>query len=343
MTIQRDESVGVLLVNTGSSAAPEPAATRAYLRQFLSDPRIIDTAAWKRWLILNCFILPFRPKRTAAAYKAIWTDRGSPLIAFSEDFRGALAERLPDLSIAIGMAYGAPSVNDALDGLIEQGVDRVIVVPMFPQYASATTGSVSEAVYRIASEKWNVPALSLMPPFYRDAGFLDAWKAVAAPALADFQPDHVVLSYHGLPERHVRKGDPTGSHCLCREDCCDTPVPANHRCYRHHCMETSRALVARLGLEEERFTISFQSRLGRDPWLGPATDQTIVSLAESGVKRLAVLSPAFVADCLETLEEIGIAGKESFLEHGGEEFLLVPSLNTHPAWVDAMARLIERL
>jgi len=343
MTVQTDEKVGVLLVNTGSSAAPEPAATRAYLRQFLSDPRIIDVAPWKRWLILNCFILPFRPKRTAAAYRSIWTDRGSPLIAISEDFRNALAARLPHLHVAIGMAYGAPGVHDALDQLIDQGVDRIIVVPMFPQYASATTGSVSEAVYRAAAEKWNVPALSVMPPFYHDAGFLDAWKAVAAPALEEFKPDHVLLSYHGLPERHVRKSDPTGTHCLCSGDCCDRAVPANRMCYRHHCMETSRALVERLGLEEGRYTIAFQSRLGRDPWLGPATDHTIAQLAQSGVKRLAILSPAFVADCLETLEEIGIAGRETFEEHGGEDFLLVPSLNTHPAWVEAMAGLVERL
>ncbi len=342
MTIQDGEKTGVLLVNTGSPAAPGVAETRAYLRRFLSDPRIIDTAAWKRWLIVHCFILPFRPKRTAAAYRAIWTERGSPLIAFSEDLRKALAARLPDLPIALGMAYGEPGVEDALDGLIDQNVDRIVVVPMFPQYASATTGSVSEAVYRSAARRWNVPALSIMPPFHRDAGFLDAWQAVAGPALETFRPDHVLLSFHGLPERHIYKGDPTGAHCLRREDCCDVSVSANHRCYRHHCMETARALAERLKLEAKRYTITFQSRLGREPWLGPATDRTLVKLAQSGVKRLAVLSPSFVTDCLETLEEIGITGRATFLEHGGRDFLLVPSLNAHSRWVDALARLIVR-
>jgi ferrochelatase len=339
----RTEKIGVLLVNTGSSSAPRAKETRAYLRQFLSDPRIIDIAPWKRWLLLNLIILPLRPRKTAEAYEAIWTDRGSPLIAISEDFRDLLQKRLPEFAVEIGMAYGDPSVRTGMDKLLAQEVDRIIVVPMFPQFASATTGSVLEAAYKIAGEHWNVPALSALPAFYDDPLFIDAWEAVAKPRLEAFKPDHVLMSFHGLPERQVKKSDPTGEHCLCREGCCDVKVSANRNCYRHHCIETGKRIVERLGLAEYQYTVTFQSRLGRDPWLTPATDETIVKLAKQGVKRLAILSPAFVADCLETLEEIGIGGKEEFLKNGGEEYLLVPSLNTEPKWVEALARRVEAL
>jgi len=336
-------STGILLVNTGSSSAPETAETREYLRQFLSDPRIIDLPAWRRWIIVNCFILPFRPKQTAEAYRAVWTDRGSPLISISEDFAAALAQQLPDMTIEIGMAYGVPSIETGIDNLMEEGVDRIIVVPMFPQYASATTGAVMERSFTYAAKQWNVPFLSVLPPYYDDEGYIAAWEAVAAEKLAAFGPDHVLLSYHGLPERQIKKGDATGSHCLVANDCCSVENGANKNCYRRQCSYTARKIMERLGLTDENCTLTFQSRLGREPWLAPATDQTVVALAESGVKRLAVLSPAFTADCLETLEEIGMQAKESFLEHGGEAFELIPSLNTHPTWVAAMADLLKSI
>lgn len=337
----KEFSTGILLLNTGSSSAPETAETREYLRQFLSDPRIIDIAAWKRWIIVNCFILPFRPKQTAEAYKAIWTDRGSPLISISEDFAEALAKELPDMPIALGMAYGVPSIEDGIEELLEKDVDRIIVAPMFPQYASATTGAVMERCYRYAAKQWNVPFFSVLPPYYDDEGYLDAWREVAAERLEAFKPDHVILSYHGLPERQIEKGDPSGEHCLKVPDCCGVLNSANKHCYRRHCAVTARAIMERLGLTDENCTLTFQSRLGRDPWLTPATDETVERLAGEGVKRLAILSPAFTADCLETLEEIGMQAKESFLEHGGEAFELIPSLNTHPTWVRAMADLIR--
>jgi ferrochelatase len=300
-------------------------------------------APWKRSLLLNLIILPTRPPKTAEAYRAVWTERGSPLIAFSEDFAAALQERMPEAQVEIGMAYGAPSIKEAFEKLTEAQVNRILVVPMFPQYASATTGSVVQAAYEIAGHMYNVPPLSVLPPYYDDPGLLDAWKEVAKPALEAFKPDHVLMSYHGLPEFHVRKGDPTGSHCLCREDCCEVSVPANQYCYRHHCMMTTRGIIDRLELRPEQWSLSFQSRLGRDPWLRPYTDETLAKLGEKGVKRLAVLCPAFVADCLETLEEIGMQGKETFLEHGGEEYLLVPCLNSHPAWADACANLLKKI
>jgi ferrochelatase len=236
------------------------------------------------------------------------------------------------------MAYGEPSISEAFARLMEKNVSKIIAAPMFPQYASATTGSVVSEVFRIAGESWNVPPVTTLEPYYDDAGYLDAWAAVAGPKLAAFKADHVLLSFHGLPERHIRKGDPTGSHCLAQDGCCDTETAANQYCYRRHCLTTARGIAARLGFTDDMYTVAFQSRLGRDPWLSPAADATIEGLGKDGVKRLAVMSPAFTVDCLETLEEIG---KSLFLENGGDAFSLVPSLNTDAAWVAAFARLIR--
>lgn len=336
-----NESIGVLLVNTGSPEAPRTAETRAYLRQFLSDPRVIDIHPVSRWLLLNLIILPFRPKHSAHAYRQVWTDNGSPLIVHSQALRDKLREALPHAVIEIGMAYGQPSIKSAMARLTEAHVRRIVVLPMFPQYASATVGSVLEGAYSTASAQANVPALSAVPPFYNDEMFLDAWAEVARPSLAEFTADHVLMSFHGLPERHVRNCDPTGSHCLVQPDCCDNYLAANPNCYRAHCFATTRGIIKRLGLDAEEYSVAFQSKLGRSPWLAPAADKMIVELAQKGVKRLAVLCPAFVADCLETLEEIGLRAKEDFLRNGGEAFRLVPSLNSHPRWVEAVARLIQ--
>ncbi len=333
---------GILLVNTGSPNAPEVSETRTFLREFLSDPRVIDIAPLKRWLLLNLVILRRRPKVKAAAYRSIWTDRGSPLIVNSEDFRDGLRIVLPDRLVEIGMAYGRPSVPEALDSLIGQGAGRIVVAPMFPQYASATVGSVLELTYKTAAAKLNVPALSIVPPFYEAPEFLDAWAVVAQPQLDAFSADHILFSYHGLPERQIFKSDPTGNHCLKRDDCCERYAEANPNCYRAHCFATTRGIVERLDLAEDGYTIAFQSRLGRDRWLDPAADKTIVRLAESGVKRLAVLSPAFVADCIETTEELGVRGRKSFLDHGGEAFEQVSSLNSDPAWVSGFASILRR-
>lgn len=341
MRDKSDEKRGVLLLNVGSPDKPNVPEVRAYLRQFLSDPRVFDIAAWKRAIILNCFILPFRPKRSAHAYQSIWTDRGSPLIAITQDVVAGLRQRLPEATVVCGMAYGHPSIAEAFDTLMESGLDRIIVVPMFPQYASATTGSVLEAAYRRAAAEYNVPAMTVLPPFYAAAAFLDAWGTVADPVLEEFQPEHVLFSFHGLPERHIRKGDPSGAYCLVRPDCCDTRTTANTHCYRRQCFETAHGIAERLALSEDAYSVSFQSRLGREPWLQPYTDETIAMLAENGLKRLAVMCPAFVADCLETLEEIGIAGKKTFLDHGGHAYVQVPCLNAHPAWLDALAAMVQ--
>lgn len=338
------ERIGILLVNTGTTDAPRAAETRVYLREFLSDPRVLDINPLKRKFILEAFILPFRPAKSAEAYEAVWMENGSPLIVFSEAFRDKVQERFPNAVVRIAMRYGNPSIPKSFESLIEAGVDRIIVAPMFPHYASASTGSVLELVYQLAGQEWNVPALSALPAFFDDPGFLDAWVAVGKPVLDDFKPDFVLFSYHGLPVRQVQKSDRSGGrHCQVIPDCCESIVDANRHCYRAQCVATTKELVRRFGLKDGEYMTTFQSRLGRDPWLTPATDLEIPKIAAKGFKRVAAFSPAFVADCLETLEEIGIRAKEDFQAAGGEDLVLIPSLNDHPAWVDAFAKLIEPL
>ena len=336
-----NERAGILLINTGTPDAPRPPEVRAYLREFLSDPRILDIPALTRWALLNFIILPKRKYRSAEAYNQIWTQDGAPLLVTMGELRDRVGEQLPTAAVELGMRYGSPSLEDGVERLLEQGVDRIIAAPLFPQYSSAANGSVLEKLYRLLAFRWNVPPVSVLPPFYADAGFLDAWAAVARPYLEEFKPDYVLLSYHGLPERHVIKSDPTGAHCLQSEDCCAADVPANRHCYRKQCLRTSEGLAQRLGLSSEGYETSFQSRLGKDAWIQPETDSLIQGLPKRGVKRLAVLCPAFTVDCLETIEEIGLRGREDFLSAGGSEYLMVPSLNAHPAWVEALANLLR--
>jgi ferrochelatase len=336
------DRVGVLVVNVGTPEAPRPRELRRYLRQFLSDPRVIDIHPVGRWLLLNLVILPFRPRRSAEAYAAIWTEAGSPLLVHSRAFRDALQAALgPRYAVVLGMGYGEPSLASALDALKASGIDRVVAFPQFPHYASATFGSVLDAVYREAAHRWNVPSLAVVPPFWADEGFVAAWAAVGRPHLDDFAPDRVLFSFHGLPERQVLKSDETGRHCLQSADCCAAVGPHNRSCYRAQCLATARALAAALGLPAERWSVTFQSRLGRTPWLRPYTDEVVRETARAGTRRLLVFTPAFTADCLETLEEIGLRAAETFRAAGGEELRLVPCLNAHPTWVEAAARLVR--
>jgi ferrochelatase len=347
MSSQHKEKIGVLLVNTGSTEAPTIKATRIYLREFLSDPRLLDMAAWKRWIILNCFILPFRPKHTAKAYEAIWTPEGSPLNVNCMILRDRLAEALEsreDLpwsaTVAVGMRYGKPTMAEGLEILKKEKVDRIVVLPLFPQYASATSGSVEDKLTELKGIM-DLPPLAEVAPYYDFPPFLDAYSAVAKPELESFRPDHVVMSFHGLPERHIRQGDASGRYCLCSEDCCEVKSEHNRFCYRHHCITTARALAERLALGPEDYTITFQSRLGREKWLEPSTDTALSEMGAKGVRRLAVMTPSFTIDCLETLEEIGIRGEEQFLEGGGEALRLVSAPNAHPAWVEAITALLQ--
>lgn len=332
---------GVMLVNLGTPDAPQSSEVRRYLREFLSDPRVLDINPVGRWLLLNLIILPRRPAASAEAYRKVWTEQGSPLLVHGRALRDAVAHRMPDHEVVLAMRYGSPSIGQALDALHEAGCDKVLVAPLYPQYASSTTGSTIEKVNDEVNERWNTPFVSVLAPFYDDPRFIEAQARVGEPVLADLQPDHVVMSFHGLPERHIRKSDPSGRHCLAQANCCASITPTNRNCYRAQCFATARALARRLGLSDEGYSVAFQSRLGRDPWIQPYTAPLIEKLAAQGIKRLAVFCPAFVADCLETLEEIGMQAHEDFVAAGGERLELVPSLNAEGAWVEALVGLLR--
>ena len=333
------EKSGVLLVNLGTPDTPDVPDVRRYLREFLSDPRVIDIHPFTRWALLNLIILPRRPKRSAEAYRKIWTSEGSPLLVHSRALSRAVQERI-DVPVELAMRYGNPSLASGIEALKKAGCDHIVVFPLYPQYASSTTGSTLEAIYTLLAQEQNVVPLTVIPPFFNDPRFIDAWAAVAAPILEDSTPEHVVMSFHGLPERHLRKADHSENHCLRAPDCCQALSEVNQHCYRAQCYATARALAARLGLSGDDHSVSFQSRLGRDPWIQPYTDSLLTQLTERGIKNIAVLCPAFVADCLETLEEIGIAACESVAAAGGR-LTLVPSLNDHPDWTDAAATMIR--
>lgn len=333
---------GVLLINLGTPDAPETPDVRRYLREFLSDPRVLDINRVGRAALLNLIILPTRPKKSAAAYKEVWTEEGSPLLVHGKALARGVAERLPEAEVVLAMRYGNPSIASGLAALRERGCDQVVVFPLYPQYASSSTGSSVDAVYREAAKHWNTPFVSVVPPFYEDPLFIDAFTEVATPIFSEGEFDHVLFSYHGLPERHVTKSDPTGAHCLARPDCCETITSANRQCYSAHCHATTRAIAAKLSLEPDQHSLAFQSRLGRTPWLRPFTDEAVVDLAKKGVRRLAVFCPSFVADCLETIEEIGLRADADFREAGGESLTLIPSLNSSDTWMGAVAAMSRR-
>ena len=330
-----------MLINLGTPDAPTARDVRRYLREFLSDPRVIDMPAPLRWLLLNLIILPFRPRASAHAYQAIWTAEGSPLLLNARALERDVAASLGDgYRVVTAMRYGRPSIAEALQTLRDADVARVIVLPLFPQYASATTGSALQRLFEELGASKTIVPISIVDAFYEHPEFIAAWAAVAQPALDAFGADYVLLSYHGLPERHVLQSDGPQVECD-RVQPCPRVAADNRYCYRAQCYATSRALADALGLRDDTYGVAFQSRLGRTQWIRPYTDTTLPELAARGVKRLAVMSPAFTADCLETLEELGIRGREQWLELGGEDFLLVPSLNAHPRWVQAVGRLLS--
>ncbi|MBN1204425.1 MAG: ferrochelatase [Myxococcaceae bacterium] len=333
---------GVLLVNLGTPDAPEAGPVRRYLREFLSDPRVVDIHPVGRWLLLNLIILPVRPARSAEAYRKVWMKEGSPLLVHSRALAAAVAERLKgEYEVELAMRYGNPSLPDAVRALQARGVREFILLPLYPQEATSSTSSTLARAYEVLSQGWDVASVRVVPAFHDHPGFLDAFTEVARPVIAEARADHVLFSYHGLPERHLRKSDASGQHCLASAGCCDVLTEVNRHCYRAQCFATTRALAERLALPSGGYTVSFQSRLGRTPWISPYTDLVLPELAGRGVKRLAVMCPAFVADCLETLEEVGLRAREQFLACGGESLTLVPSLNSHPAWVDAVVRLVR--
>jgi ferrochelatase len=331
----------LLLVNLGSPASTEVADVRRYLDQFLMDPYVIDLP-WPLRRVLVSLILLRRPAKSAEAYASIWWPEGSPLVELSRRLQQAVIPLWRHGPVALAMRYGEPSIERALLQLAGEGVQQVTLAPLYPHFADSTVTTVIEEVRRVIRQHGLKLQLSILPPFYDDPLYLQALAASAQPYL-DQGFDHLLLSFHGLPERHLHKRDASGQHCLKGEDCCqraEGEVLAG--CYRAQCLKTAEGLARHAGVTPGQWSLAFQSRLGRAKWIEPYTEAQLEQLASQGVKKLLVMCPAFVADCIETLEEIGDRGRAQFLAAGGEELVLVPCLNEHPAWVQTLVTLCER-
>ncbi|MGY0391347.1 ferrochelatase [Bizionia sp. KMM 8389] len=331
---------GILLVNLGSPDSPEPKDVKKYLGEFLMDERVIDVPLWARTLLVKGIILNTRPKASAAAYKKIWWESGSPLIELSEQLQNKVQEAV-DYPVALAMRYGSMTIKKGLQELVDKGVEEVLLMPLYPQYAMATTETILVLAEEIRQADFPNIKMTSLPAFYNDADYIDVLSNSIAEHLKNKKYDHLLFSYHGVPERHIRKSDITKSHCKIDGSCCKTPSAAHEFCYRHQCLEVTRLVSEKLGFQEGSFSTSFQSRLGFDPWLLPYTDRTIERLGKEGVENMAIVTPAFVSDCLETLEEIAMEGEEIFHEMGGKEFTTVPCLNTDAAWVNLLAKWIN--
>ena len=330
---------GVLLVNLGSPDSPSVPDVRRYLREFLMDGRVLDVGWLARFCIVHFAILPSRPKQSAHAYQSIWTSAGSPLVVTSRNVQSRLQSQ-NDLPIELAMRYQNPSIAQAMRHLADKGVDDLLLIPMFPHYAMSSFESAVERVKELAAKLAPKMQVQVQPPYYEHPDYIAALVGRAEPYLRKGF-DHLLFSFHGVPERQIRKSDSTGCHCLESPNCCETPSAAHATCYRAQSFKTMRALVRSAGIPANKFSYAFQSRLGRHPWLKPYTDLELTRLAADGIKKLLVICPSFVSDCLETLEEIEIRGRESFLSAGGSEFTLIPCLNEHPLWLEALQKMIE--
>ncbi|HKW31077.1 MAG TPA: ferrochelatase [Verrucomicrobiae bacterium] len=330
---------GILLVNLGSPDSASVADVRRYLNEFLMDARVIDSPWPVRRLIVGMLLIR-RPKQSAEAYHKIWTGEGSPLIVASRHVQTKLQERVT-LPIALAMRYQNPSIANAIIGLAEQRIDEVLLIPLFPHYAMSSYETAVERVKEVAARLAPHMLIKVQPPYGDSPDYIAALAASAGNYL-EAGYDHLLFSFHGVPERHLRKTDPTGRHCLAVPNCCEGTNPAHVTCYRAQCLRTVAAFVRQAGVPSGKFSVSFQSRLGGEPWLKPYTDLELAALPKRGVQNLLVICPAFVSDCLETLEEIGIRGRETFLAAGGKEFTRIPCLNEHPSWIAALEKMIER-
>ncbi len=331
---------GVLLVNLGTPDSPATKDVRKYLREFLMDGRVIDIPLIPRAILVNGIIAPFRAPKSAKEYAKLWEDRGSPLKFNGFDVRDLLQEKLgEDYQVALGMRYQSPSIEGALEELRQHNVSEIIVIPLFPQYASASTGSVSEKVNRLVNKWQIIPSITHINQFMDHPKFLEAFAANGKAMMEKETYDHVIFSYHGLPERHIKKGS-VGNQCQLGA-CCNKLHEKNRYCYRAQCFYTSRQLAERLGLKEGDYTTTFQSRLGKDPWVKPYTDIFLKELPPKGIKKVLAFSPAFVSDCLETTLEVGEEFKEEFEEAGGEVWDLVPSLNISSIWIECLEDLVK--
>lgn len=329
-----------MLLTTGSPDTPNVPDVRRYLREFLMDPLVMDIPRPLRALLVYFLIVPFRARLSAAAYRRIWTSEGSPLVVNSRRLQARLRDRL-GLPVELGMRYGNPTVRCALERLSEYGTSEIILVPLFPHYAMSSYETTLTHARNVIHSHAPSLKVNVVRPFYDHPGYIDALAASAEPYLnRDY--DHFLFSFHGLPQRHIRKCDPTGRHCLRKTDCCEMESPAVQTCYRAQCFRTAKAFASRTALRHGSYSFSFQSRLGPGRWLVPDTFRTLVQLGRAGCKRLLVLCPSFVTDCVETLDEIAFRGRALYRKAGGGDLVLIPCLNDHPVWVDALARIVDQ-
>ena len=333
---------GVLLVNVGSPDSPAVKDIKRYLREFLMDERIIDLPYLLRYTLVNGIILNTRPPKTSKAYQKIWWNEGSPLIVITKRLTEKIQQQV-SVPVVMAMRYGNPNIASGLQQLYDQGVDEVLLMPLYPQSAMATTQTIEVFAQQLVKKQFPKMKLIKFPAFFHRSEYIEALAEVTRKYLENNPCDHLLFSYHGVPERHLRKVTPTPAHKNILEGttCCDPYSEEGKYCYRSHCFETTRLLVEKLGLQKGTYSQSFQSRLGNDKWITPFTADKIAQLAQQGVKKLAVITPAFVTDCVETLEEIEMAGGKTFRENGGEEFKMVPCLNDSNLWVQALVTWIR--
>ncbi|NCO64675.1 MAG: ferrochelatase [Flavobacteriales bacterium] len=331
---------GILLVNLGSPDSPEPKDVKKYLGEFLMDERVIDVPLWARTLLVKGIILKTRPKASAAAYKKIWWKEGSPLIVLSERLQNKVQKQV-DIPVGLAMRYGSMSIEKGLQDLVDKGVEEVLLIPLYPQFAMATTETIVVLANEIQQAQFPNLKIESLPAFYNNLEYIEVLSKSIKKHLEGKTYEHLLFSYHGVPERHIRKSDITKSHCKIDGNCCKTPSKAHEFCYRHQCYEVTRLVGETLKLKEGTFSTSFQSRLGFDPWLQPYTDRTIEHLGKEGIKNMAIVTPAFVSDCLETLEEIAMEGEDIFHEMGGKNFTTIPCLNDDDSWVALLSKWIK--
>lgn len=327
-------------MNLGSPDSTSVKDVKKYLSEFLMDEKVIDKPYLFRLMLVRGIIVPFRAPKSAHAYQTIWTKDGSPLVALTRQLQEILQQEIGS-PVTMAMRYGNPSPADAFDALLKTvpDLDEVLLIPMYPHYAMSSYETAIEYAQDIHKKKKYQFSLKFVKPFYNNNEYIDALSERIRPYLEN-EFDHILFSYHGLPERHIQKSDITAQHCLRVADCCNVASPAHQHCYRHQCLTTMKLVAEKLGLPAEKYSYSFQSRLGRDEWLKPATESRLEDMPKEGIKKLLVVCPAFVSDCLETLEEIAIRGKESFLQAGGETYEAIPCLNVHPLWVAAITKWI---
>jgi ferrochelatase len=331
------KGTGLLLLNLGSPDSYQVSDVKKYLREFLMDERVIDAPYLIRMMIVEGFVLPFRPKKSAHSYASVWTKEGPPLKVFTEVFKKELEKQI-EMPVAVAMRYGNPTPSAALKELEIKtgGLREVYIAPMYPHYAMSSYETALVHVQKEMGENWPSLKVKVLKPFYNEKDYINSLVAIIKPYV-EKEFDHILFSYHGLPVRHLKKSDTTGSHCYHCINCCDIPSPAWDTCYKHQVTETSHLVANQLGINKSKYSISFQSRLGKDEWIKPFTVERLQNLPSEGVKKLLIVCPAFVADCLETVEEIGMAGKQTFLEAGGESFIMIPCLNASSDWIKTFA------